>query len=126
MNKIIPADQEKIRAIMKRNGLSLAEGSTKIGYADTYLSSIRCRGNKISIHAAMNLEHLFGVKPEAYAPDPVKVPELEPKPAPAELIPTDAICAELRAIHNALPSAEDLSALIYSAVYDAVKKALAE
>lgn len=104
--KSYPVDGKKMKKLFSERNILLATASKKMGYASNYLSCANNRG-ELSAAAAHLLQAYFNSYPEAYAPDK------EQAEAPKE-------------VNTTLTDYKQLYQVIYTAVYEAMKKALNE
>lgn len=113
-----PIDKEKFRKEITRRGLSLTEASLEIGRASSYLSNIICEGN-INKATITVLEKLYNLHYEAY-----KQTESVPESAQTETSeepPKGQMTFQLPSMTK-----DEFWKVIYTAVYEAVKKAWSE
>lgn len=112
---VYPVNGDKLRLCIAKKGLKITFASAQMGFNNNFLSDCARRGF-ISAVGKVSLESLFGIRYEDYMVEPEKEPE-----APAE--PEAPKAMEWN------PPREFWTALydhIYSAVYEAVKKAWSE
>lgn len=102
---------EKLKREFGKRNISLLEASQTCGFEASYFSKV-CRANKITKYAAHLLDHTYNIKYDAYKEDGVKKEEVINKSADEFTITEE--------VSNALYK------IIYSAVYEAVKKAWSE
>lgn len=103
--KMVAIDKEKLQRCFKRRGVTQVEVQRIIGVGTTYFSS-SFETNRISMLVADALEAKFNIKKEEYAPEEITVPVSE---SVASLTEEDW---------------ERLYKVIYSATYEAMKRAL--
>lgn len=126
--KKINVDQTKIKKLLKETGDSTANISVEMGYGKSALSN-RIRLGYINVTDAKYLELVYGIKREQY-----EVPEdVEDDPSDEEKELTAKISQSQieKSIANALGEYqpidyERLYKVIYSAAYEAVRKAWSE
>ena len=99
-------DGEKLSRILDERGLTQMEVSAAIGYSKNYIDNSIAWG-RISKAGSIALEHMFGIKPEDYAPDEKPVVE-----EPVE---------ELQAIEAIRECGID-----YDKLFDVIKRAVVE
>ena len=104
--KMVAIDKEKLQKCFKRRGVTQAEVQRIIGVGTTYFSS-SFETNRISVLVADALEAKFNIKKEEYVPEEVTVPVNESV--------TPVLTAD---------DWEHLYKVIYSATYEAMKRAL--
>lgn len=103
-------DGVKLRHEFEVRNISLKDASNKCGFEDSYFSNV-CSAGKITKPASNLLHMMFNIRYEEYALNEVTE---EPR---AEELSTLTITEETSKV---------LYDIIYSAVYDAVKKAWSE
>lgn len=132
-----PVDWEKVYNAIYKQGLSISNASSKIGYSKSYLRTARADGAKMPMSTIVLLDKILGIPYAEYKPDK-KTPasnkpeniEVEPgttannKPEKAELEPAKPANEPLR-IHMHVDY-DRLYDTIMNAVYLAMKKALSE
>lgn len=111
----IKIDGQKLRDIFKKRGLYMRDVSRTCGYEDCYFSKA-VNNHKMSKTASIVLQDRYKIYPDDYAPDkdvvPVEVETVIESVKPEPVISED--------------TAKLLHKIIYSAVYEAMKKALTE
>lgn len=114
-NTYVKIDGEKLRKILDEKELVRAEASRRVGYNDSYLTCAIKR-NVIRKNVTEMLDILYGIKLSDYEWTVRTVDQVPPKKVdePKE---EDSISEEIwKKLHDC----------VYSAVYEAVKKAWAE
>ena len=107
----IEIDGEKLRKEFEVRNLKLMDASNKCGFEQTYFSK-SCRMNRITKPAMNLLQQMFNIRYEDYKIDePEQIEETEVKENPITI--TEDVS---KALYD----------IIYSAVYEAVKKAWSE
>lgn len=107
----IEIDGEKLRKEFEVRNLKLMDASSKCGFEQSYFSKA-CRTNKITKPAMNLLQQMFNIRYDDYKIDePEQIEESEVKENPITITED---------VSNALYD------IIYSAVYEAVKKAWSE
>ena len=113
-----PIDEEKLRKEITRRGMTLAEASKAIGRGCSYLNHHLSNGHT-NMPTIMILEKIFNLPYDAYKLD---IPEPEPvQPEESEKELPGQMVFQLPNMNK-----NDLWKLIYTAVYEATKKALEE
>lgn len=79
--KKVLVDYSKLAKCFQQKGISVSDAGMKMGYHSSFIPHIKSAGN-ISLPHAIQIESMFGIKPDDYAPDP-EPPKDELKPAPA-------------------------------------------
>lgn len=110
----IEIDGQKLRDIFKKRGLYMKDVSRNCGYEDCYFSKASNK-NKMSKTASIVLQDRYKIYPEDYEPDKEVVTV---EVATVETPKTEMVISE--------ETEKLLHKIIYSAVYEAVKKAWAE
>ena len=115
----VPVNGDKLKLCLLKKGLRSSEVSREMGFAQNYLSDAARRG-QMSGACAVMLENMYGIPLKDYKAELVMIPE-EPEPEPEEHEAPTAFAWN--------PPIEFWTALynhIFSAVYEAVKKAWSE
>lgn len=113
MIKTIKIDGEKLKLLLRANGLTQREASERIGNGGSFISSA-CRYGTMSLKAALAIEAILGIKRSDFE---IADPEITEKPEPTENasnLPSDSI------------DYDKLYRTIYTAVYNATKDAWKE
>lgn len=110
--KTIEIDGKKLREIFKERALSLSEVSVALGLEESYFSKQTNKG-RISLLVAVALETRFGIPRNLYE----IVQEIKSEPKKDEVLVTHDF--ELNK-----EVAQQLYRIIYSATYEAMRKAL--
>lgn len=103
-------DGSALRRLIKAQDISLSKASMMLGYDATYLSKV-CRDNKIAIPAMKSIKMYFDIEEDAYKKKPVEKVE----PQTVEVVQSVGFTDD---------DARKLYQIIYSATYEAMKKAL--
>ena len=77
----VPVDYSKMVKCFKQKGISVSDAGVRMGYNASFIPHIKAMGY-ISRPHAIQIESMFGIKPDDYAPDPEPLKD-ELKPAPA-------------------------------------------
>lgn len=115
--KIIKADKTRLYAAIRGRGLTVAAASRKMGFSDSYLSTMFGDYGGVSERAAKYLEAFIGITRDEYE---IKEPA-ETKPAPPA-IPESVDPAELPDILKM--TKDEIHDLLYSAIVKAILDAL--
>lgn len=83
--KKVLVDYSKMVKCFKEKGISVSDVGVKMGYHSSFIPHIKST-EYISLAHAIQIETMFGIKPDDYAPDP--------EPPKAEIKPTPAIAAQ--------------------------------
>lgn len=113
-NNCIEIDGKKLKKIFDKRGLKMQDISIDCGYEGSYFSKAT-RENRMSKTATILLQDRYKIYPEDYEPDKEVVTV---EVATVETPKTEMVISE--------ETAKLLHKIIYSAVYEAVKKAWAE
>lgn len=113
-NNSVDIDGQKLREIFDKRGLKMQTVSIDCGYEGSYFSKAT-RDNKMSKTAIILLQDRYKIYPEDYEPDKEVVTV---EVATVETPKTEMIISD--------DTAKLLHQIIYSAVYEAVKKAWTE
>lgn len=79
--KRVPVDYSKMCKCFGAKGISMGDAGVKMGHNASFLSHVGNTGF-IRLPHAIQIESMFGIKPEEYAPDPEPTNAIE-QPAPA-------------------------------------------
>ena len=127
--KKIMVDGIRLRALLDATGVSLAQISRDMGYGNTALNNKVKRGYLMAVDAKY-LEIVYGITPKQYeivSPDQKSEDETPEISHEGRLTQTEIQVAIEKAIKEHEPiNYERLYKVIYSATYEAVKKAWAE
>ena len=77
----VPVDYSKMVKCFKQKGISVSDAGVRMGYNASFIPHIKAMGY-ISRPHAIQIESMFGIKPDDYAPDPEPTKAIE-QPAPA-------------------------------------------
>lgn len=112
-----PINGELLRAEFKTRGVNLMDASAKIGYEESYLSKATRQG-MMPKSTMLLIQAMYNIDPEIYR---VKAVEAEPK----EKVETSVV----EVVQHTGLTEEDFQKLykvVYTAVYEATKRALSE
>lgn len=109
-------DGDSLKILFQKRGLNMNEVSSNIGYDACYISRAT-RTNKMSKPAINLLDSMYNIKFSDYE-------KREEEESPVEIVPIQDQEKEETRINEEM--ANQLYQIIYSAVYQAVKKAWAE
>lgn len=107
---MIEIDGEKLRAEIFKRGLTFANASKELGHANTYIGNVIARG-LIPSHAAILLKSLYNIDLDSY-----KKPEIYHQESFIEKLQQQEPILDY----------DRLWKVIYTAVYEAIKKARTE
>lgn len=113
-NNSIDIDGQKLKKIFDKRGLKMQDVSIDCGYEGSYFSKAT-RENRMSKTASILLQDRYKIYPEDYEPDKEVVTV---EVATVETPKTEMVISE--------ETAKLLHKIIYSAVYEAVKKSWTE
>lgn len=113
--RAVTINGEALRLGLKKRGLLGVTVSKAIGYDQTYISHA-IRGNRIAKSAVLLLQTMYNINPDIY------VVKEEPKPEEAKAEVVEVVQ------HSGFTDDDfqKLYKVIYSAVYEATKRALSE
>lgn len=120
----VPCDADKLNDSFKRRGLTAQQVAQELGYEKQYFAKVKSR-HKITCSVAKMLEIEYRITEDEYKPLQIEKEELKEeltavKNSLARTEEVSAIVEAFNVVNN------DLYALVYTAVYEAVKKAWAE
>lgn len=113
-NNGIEIDGQKLKKIFDKRGLKMQDVSIDCGYEGSYFSKAT-RENRMSKTASILLQDRYKIYPEGYEPD-------------KEIVTAEVVTVETPKTEMVISeeTAKLLHKIIYSAVYEAVKKAWTE
>ena len=131
-----PIDGTKLRNLICEKAPNMSQASQTLGFCGTFLKNVCDRGS-ITPSAMRLIELEYGITPDQYKAQPKPEPEPEPEPeltpetfVPGPVMPMQPelreIDVEMAVFHGIMRAVdylqEDVQALVYKAIYGALKK----